>query len=210
MGDLSALIAKNKIWAKQKKAIDPDFFTELSKGQSPKYLWIGCSDSRVAPATLSGLDQGDIFVTRNISNLVLHTDFNALSAIQYAVDILKVEEIIVCGHYGCSGINASMGITPFGLADNWIRNIRDVFIQHKDELYTIKDPIERSNRLVELNVLKQVYNTCYTNIVQAAWINNKNLTVHGCVFDLGTGLLKKLDCSISSIEQIDDIYKINI
>jgi carbonic anhydrase len=210
MSDLSALVAKNKIWAKQKKAIDPDFFNDLAKGQSPKYLWIGCSDSRVAPATLSGLDQGDIFVSRNISNLVLHTDFNSLSVLQYAVEVLKVEDIIVCGHYGCSGINASMGITPFGLADNWIRNIRDVFLQHKDELYSIKDPLERANRLVELNVYKQVYNACYTNIVQAAWINGKELTVHGCVFDLTTGLLKKLDCSISAIDQIDDIYKINL
>ncbi|NQY42402.1 MAG: carbonic anhydrase [Legionellales bacterium] len=210
MGDLSELLAKNKIWAKQKKAIDPDFFIELSKGQSPQYLWIGCSDSRVSPATLAGLDQGDLFVTRNISNLMLHTDLNSLSVLQYAVDVLKISDVIICGHYGCGGINAAMGVTPFGLTDSWLRNIKDVFLQHKNELYDIKDPVERSNRLVELNIFKQVYNTCYTNTVQAAWVNGKDLTVHGCVFDMSTGLLKKLKCSVSSIEQIDNIYKIDI
>lgn len=210
MSDISEIFAKNKIWAKQKKAMDPDFFVELAKGQAPKYLWIGCSDSRVTPASLAGLEQGDIFVNRNIANLVLHTDLNTQTVLQYAVDILKVKDIIICGHYGCGGINAALGITAYGLADNWLRNIRDIVLQHKSDLASIKDPHMRARKLVELSTIQQVYNTCYSNIVQKAWSNGQSLTVHGVVFDLETGLLNTLECTISSARQIDNIYKVDL
>jgi len=206
MRELEKLFHNNKNWAKRKVEENPEIFHSLAEKQSPKYLWIGCSDSRVPANEILGLNPGEIFVHRNVANLFPHTDFNSLSVLQYGVEYLGIEHVIVCGHYGCGGIAAAMDNAQLGLVDNWLRNIRDVYSREKDLLNHIDDLNLRQKRLVELNVLYQVMNVCHTTIVQNAWIQQKKLCVHGWVFDVSTGLLKDLNCCISSFNQIEKTF----
>ena len=208
MKKLKVLFENNKGWASEKMATDPTFFSNLSEGQVPAYLWIGCSDSRVPANEIVGLEPGKLFVHRNVANLVPHTDFNCLSVVEYAVDHLKIEHIIVCGHYGCGGVKAAMESHRLGLVDNWLRNIRDVYARFKDELDAITDTKKRYDRLVELNVMQQVLNVCHTTIVQGAWMKGQPLTVHGWVYDITNGRLKDLNVCVSDIDQVDDIYRV--
>ncbi|MFN0065398.1 MAG: carbonate dehydratase [Chlamydiales bacterium] len=206
MQRLKILFDKNRKWAEERTNKDPEAFLKLKDGQNPKYLWIGCSDSRIPANEVLGLDPGELFVHRNIANVFSHTDLNCLSVLEYAVDFLKVEHVIVCGHYGCGGVAASMEKAQFGLVDNWLRTIRDVHAREKDILDIITDKQKKFERLVEFNVLYQVMNICHTTIVQNAWAEKRDLAVHGWVYDISTGLLKDLECCISSIDQIDKTY----
>lgn len=206
MKELKFLFDNNKKWASDKLHEDPHYFEALAAEQKPKYLWIGCSDSRIPANQVLGLGPGEIIVHRNIANLFPHTDFNCLSVLEYGVTYLAVEHVIVCGHYGCAGVNAAMNDQQLGLVDNWLRHIRDVYASAKKELEKIEDKLLRSERLVELNVIRQVLNICHTTIVQNAWAKNQKLFVHGWVYDLHTGLLKDLNCCISSFEQIQETY----
>lgn len=206
MKELKHLFEKNKAWAKNQLQKNPKTFEALSETQTPKYLWIGCADSRVPASEILGLEPGDVFVHRNVANLLPHTDFNALCVLQYGIDALEIEHVIVCGHYGCGGVKSAMKNAQFGLVDNWLRNIRDVYSREKEELENISDMDQRCNRLVELNVLHQVMNVCHTTIVQNAWADNKKLCVHGWVYDISTGLIKDLNCCISSLDQVDKTY----
>lgn len=207
MSELEHLFKNNQAWAAGKIKKDPEIFSRLSKKQTPKYLWIGCADSRIPASEILGLEPGELFVHRNIANLFPHTDFNCLSVLQYAVEALGVEHVIVCGHYGCGGVAAAMENAQFGLVDNWIRPIRDIYSQEKEKLDRLGSPSEKYNRLIELNVLHQALNVCHTTIVQNTWAKQKKLSVHGWVYDLATGLLKDLNCSISSIDQVDIVFR---
>lgn len=208
MKRLRVLFQNNKEWVESKISKDPRYFQRMAEAQDPQYLWIGCSDSRVPANEIVGLEPGELFVHRNVANLFPHTDFNCLSVLQYAVDLLKIQHVIVCGHYGCGGVKAAMQDHQMGLVDNWLRHIRDVYARFKDELDKIEDQKERYDRLVELNVMEQVYNVCHTTIVQEAWARGQPLWVHGWVYDLATGVLKDLGCCISSIDQVEEIYRI--
>ena len=179
---LTHLFKKNKNWADNIKKSDPDFFTKLSKQQSPEYLWIGCSDSRVPANEIVDMLPGEIFVHRNIANLVIHTDLNCLSVIQYAVEVLKVKHIIVCGHYGCSGINAAMENKEHGLIDNWLQNIKDLYRNQQNEIDALQNDRAKINLLCERNVIEQVKNVCHTTIVQSAWKSGQELAVHGWIY----------------------------
>jgi carbonic anhydrase len=203
---LKNLFNNNHLWTEKKLALDPNYFSRMAKDQNPRYLWIGCSDSRVPANEIVGLEAGEIFVHRNVANLFPHTDFNCLSVLQYAVDFLEIQHIIVCGHYGCGGVHAAMGTRQLGLVDNWLRNIRDVYARSKEELEAIRDETLRYNRLVELNVIQQVLNICHTTVVQNCWARKQPLYVHGWVYGLETGRLKDLDCCVSNIDQVEDIY----
>ena len=194
MKELKNLFDNNRAWAERKGS---QFFQKQSEGQAPKYLWIGCADSRVPVNEILGLGPGEVFVHRNIANLCPHKDLNCLSVLQYGVEHLAIEHVIVCGHYGCGGVNAAMGSEPLGLIDNWLRHIKDIYFREKEALDQISDPELRSNRLVELNVLHQVKNVCHTTTVQNAWAHGKTLSIHGWVYDITTGLLKDLNCSVS-------------
>jgi len=205
---MKKLFDNNKKWANEIKQEDPAFFEKLSGLQNPKYLWIGCSDSRVPANEIVGLLPGELFVHRNVANVVVHTDFNCLSVLQYAIDVLQVEHIIVCGHYGCGGVKAAMDNTPLGLVDNWIRNIRDVYRYHRQTLDDINDTKQRQDKLCELNVLEQVANVCHTNVVQDAWKRGQNLNVHGWIFGISDGILKDLGVSCSGQEQLSSIYRL--
>jgi carbonic anhydrase len=196
MKDLKHLLDQNKAWAESIRASDPDFFPTLAKQQTPTYLWIGCSDSRVPATQLVGMMPGEMFVHRNVANVVVHTDFNCLSVMQFAVDVLKVGHIIVCGHHGCGGVKAAMDNLQFGLIDNWLRHVQDVLHEHKAELVTIADEEKRLDRLCELNVVAQVMNVGRTTIVQNAWERGQELVVHGWIYDLQDGLLRDLGVSI--------------
>ena len=207
MSDLQALFDNNRRWVRERLENDPDYFERLSGIQSPKYLWIGCSDSRVPANQITNLMPGEVFVHRNIANLVIHTDMNALSVIQYAVEALKIENIIVCGHYGCGGVKAAYENHQFGLLDNWLRNIKDVYHSHRDELQSIPKPEHQLDRLCELNVMEQVSNVCRTTIVQNAWAKGQKLAVHGLIYDLSNGLLQDLSVRINSAEQLGNIYQ---
>jgi carbonic anhydrase len=200
------LIQGNQLYSETKLFQDPDYFKNLSKGQKPDYLWIGCSDSRVPANEITSTHSGEIFVHRNIANLVVHTDTNLLSVLEYAVKYLEVKHIIVCGHYGCGGVLASMTNTYHGYVDNWLRNIKDVYYKYRDELNAIADETERANRLTELNVIEQVKNLAKTTIVQRAWAE-RELHLHGWVYGLGTGLIKDLAVIHDSNENIDPIYR---
>ena len=202
MKDLTYLLEKNRAWAEGVRAENPDFFRELSKQQSPEYLWIGCSDSRVPANQIVGLMPGELFVHRNVANVVVHTDFNCLSVMQYAVDVLKVKHIIVCGHYGCGGVQAAMNNLRFGLIDNWLRHVQDVMQKHEAELSGIEGEAARLDRLCELNVVEQVLNVGQTTIVQNAWARGQELAVHGWVYGLHDGLVRELDIYISSQEEL--------
>lgn len=208
MPDIEDLFENNRKWAAEQLRKDPDFFRRLLSLQTPKLLWIGCSDSRVPANEILGLVPGDVFVHRNVGNLVINTDMNCLSVIQYAVDVLKVEHIIVCGHYACGGVRAACRHQQMGLIDNWLRNIKDLYAAHKKELETIPDETERIDRLCELNVLKQVQSVCYTSTVQNAWAQGHPLSVHGFIYQLSDGLLRNLAVRITRTDQIDDIYRI--
>lgn len=202
------LFSNNKKWVEETTNQNPDFFKNLAAGQSPQFLWIGCSDSRVPANEITGTMPGDIFVHRNIANMVIHTDISMLSVLDYAVNVLQVKHIIVCGHYGCGGVNTAMGNKQVGLIDNWLRHIKDVYRLHQTELNAIEDPTKRSNRLVELNVQEQVHDLTKTSIVQNAWANGKPLQVHGLVYDIANGILKDLDITVEDTHEIEGVYKL--
>jgi carbonic anhydrase len=195
MKDLKQLIEQNRAWADGIKASDPKFFQTLAKQQSPSFLWIGCADSRVPATQLVGMVPGEMFVHRNVANVVVHTDFNCLSVMQYAVDVLKVNHIIVCGHHGCGGVKAAMDNLQLGLIDNWLRHVQDVLHTHKDALAAIADESDRLDRLCELNVIEQVKSVSRTTVVQSAWQRGQELAVHGWIYGLQDGLLRDLEVS---------------
>jgi carbonic anhydrase len=207
MKDLKRLLDQNRAWAEGIKASDPDFFQALAKQQSPTFLWIGCSDSRVPATQLVGMVPGEMFVHRNVANVVVHTDFNCLSVMQYAVDVLKVDHIIVCGHHGCGGVKAAMENPQLGLIDNWLRHVQDVFREHKSTLMQIDDESKRLDRLCELNVVEQVLNVACTTIVQGAWERGQELVVHGWIYGLEDGLLRDLGISIDNAEGLATAYR---
>jgi len=198
MKTLKPLFDNNRDWAEKIAKEQPGFFEQLSKQQSPEYLWIGCSDSRVPANEIVALPPGEVFVHRNIANVVVHTDLNCLSVIQYAVEVLKVRHIIVCGHYGCGGVKAAMESDSHGLIDNWLRHIRDVYRFHADELDTIDDTEARKDRLCELNVIEQVANVCNTTMVRRAWEAGQELMVHGWIYRLEDGLLRDLNVCVDT------------
>lgn len=210
MERLKLLFENNLNWVEAKTTQDPHYFKKLAREQDPNYLWIGCSDSRVPANEIVGLEPGELFVHRNVANICPHTDFNCLSVLEFAVNILKVAHIIVCGHYGCGGVMAAMEDHHLGLVDNWLRNIRDIYAHHKEELDQIKDAKKRSNRLVELNVVQQVLNICHTTIIQEAWFRSQPLSVHGWVYDMESGKLKDLKLCISAIDQVEPVYRVQI
>lgn len=193
MKKLTQIFENNKKWAASVRDNDASFFTRLSNQQNPEYLWIGCSDSRVPANQIMSLPPGDVFVHRNIANVIVHTDLNVLSVIQYAVEVLNVKHIIVCGHYGCGGVKASMNGSEYGLIDNWLRHIKDVYRFHKDELDKIEDTESRCDRLCELNIIEQVRNVLSTTIVANAIKSGRDLNVHGLVYNINDGLLKDLN-----------------
>ncbi|MEW6671002.1 MAG: carbonate dehydratase [Thermodesulfobacteriota bacterium] len=205
---LKSIFDDNRKWAENTKKSHPDFFAKLSKQQKPKYLWIGCSDSRVPANIITRLPPGEIFVHRNIANVVIHTDLNCLSVLQFAVDVLKVRHIIVCGHYGCGGIKAAMENKQHGLIDNWLRHIRDIYRNHEAKLSTFADGKEKFKVLCELNVIEQVANVCHTTIVQNAWRHGRKLAVHGWIYSMEDGILKDLDVCITSLNEISHIHKV--
>ena len=206
MNDLKQLLDQNRVWAESIKASDRDFFQNLAKQQSPRFLWIGCSDSRVPATQLVGLAPGDMFVHRNVANVVVHTDFNCLSVMQYAVDVLKVEHIIVCGHHSCGGVKAAMENLQFGLIDNWLRHVQDVFHEHEEPLAQIEDKAKRLDRLCELNVIEQVLNVGRTTILQSAWQRGQEVTVHGWIYSLEDGLLRDMGVTIDNAEGVTAVY----
>lgn len=202
-----SLLEGNKTWVDETLKADPTFFDELAAGQEPPILWIGCSDSRVPANQITNTMPGDIFVHRNIANVVTHTDMNLLSVLDYSVNVLKVKHIIVCGHYGCGGVNAALGTKQVGLIDNWLRNIKDVYRTHEREMGTIKDPARRSDRLVELNAIEGANNVMNTSIVQNAWASGQELAVHAWVYSLKTGLITDMKVSASSAEGLPAVFK---
>lgn len=206
---LKQLFDNNVRWAEIKTQQDPRFFQKLSEQQSPKYLWIGCSDSRVPANEIVGLAPGELFVHRNVGNIIVHTDLNCLSVLQYAVEILKVEHIIICGHYGCGGIHAAMSKQQLGLIDNWLRNIKDIYRKNQKQLDAIQDSKQRIDLLCELNVAEQVFNVCHTTIVQNAWQRGQSLSVHGWIYRIQDGLLHDLGLCITEMKQIEIIYHTN-
>jgi carbonic anhydrase len=203
--DLEHLFQNNREWAASISAKDPGFFEKLAIQQSPEYLWIGCSDSRVPANELLGLLPGDVFVHRNIANVVVHSDLNFLSVLQFAVDVLKVKHVIVCGHYGCSGVHAALTGRRIGLADNWLRHVQDVHQKHERYLGDVLDSKEKQDRLCELNVLEQVVNVCQTTIVQSAWEQKQELTIHGWVYGLQDGLLRDLGMAVSAADELNPL-----
>ena len=202
------ILERNKKWVEETLALDPNYFKDLAKGQSPPLLWIGCSDSRVPANEIIGAKPGETFVHRNIANMVIHSDMNMLSVLDYAVNVLKVKHVLVCGHYGCGGIKAAMGNDSFGIIDNWIRHIKDVYRIHKIELDSIKDETKRFNRFVELNVIEQVFDLAKTSIVQSAWKNGQELSLHGWVYGLNSGFVTDLNVNFSCDRDLDDVYQL--
>jgi len=205
---LKKFFDNNKNWAATIKKSDPDFFTKLASQQSPEYLWIGCADSRVPANEIVNMLPGEIFVHRNIANVVVHTDLNCLSVIQYAVEVLKVKHIIVCGHYDCGGITAALENSEHGLIDNWLRHIKDVYRFHQEEIDAQPDEKARLDRLCELNVVEQVANVCHTTMVQNAWKSGQALAVHGWIYRVSDGILRDLNVCTTSIEEISRIHRI--
>jgi carbonic anhydrase len=198
MASLSHLFDNNRAWSERIRRIDPEFFARLSRQQRPRYLWIGCADSRVPANEIVGLAPGELFVHRNVANVVVHSDLNCLSVMQFAVEVLKVEHIIVCGHYGCTGVSAALEDRRVGLADNWLRHIQDVHAKHDARVEECPDLPRRIDRLCELNVIEQVANVCQTTIVRDAWDRGQELAVHGWVYGLSDGLLRDLDTTVTS------------
>jgi carbonic anhydrase len=199
---IKVLLKKNKEWAKAMNARDPDFFTKLTNVQNPELLWIGCSDSRVPANEIVGLLPGELFVHRNVANLVVQTDLNCLSVIQYAVDVLKVKDIIVCGHYGCGGVHSAFVNNKLGLIDNWLRNIKDVMEKYGKKLSAIKDEEKRLDKLCELNVIEQVINVAQTTILEDAWDRGQNIAVHGLIYSLKDGMLRDLNVCIRNFSEV--------
>jgi carbonic anhydrase len=204
------LLDNNKVWVSKNLEKDPDFFNRLAHGQQPPLLWIGCSDSRVPANEIIGAQPGEVFVHRNIANMVIHTDISMLSVLDYAVNVLNVKHIIVCGHYGCGGVQAAMGNKQIGLIDNWIRHIKDVYRHHATELNAIDGEKDRFNRFVELNVAEQVFDLAKTSIVQGAWKKKKELHIHGWVYDIADGLINDLEVTIRNNESLGEVYKLDI
>jgi carbonic anhydrase len=201
------LLRNNKNWVVKQLKANPEYFEELAKGQSPDYLWIGCSDSRVPANQITGTHPGDIFEHRNIANMVVHSDMNLLSVLSYAVEVLKVKHIIVCGHYGCGGVLAAMGNRQFGLIDNWLRHIKDVYRLHYKELDAIKDEAQRARRFVEVNVMEQVLDLSKTSIIQNAWKKEQPLHIHGWVYDIHDGIIKDMEINFTGIADLHPIYQ---
>jgi carbonic anhydrase len=199
---LASLFVNNREWARRTTARDPDFFQSLSEQQSPRYLWIGCSDSRVPANEIVGLKPGELFVHRNVANVVVHTDLNCLSVLQYAVDVLQVEHVIVCGHYGCGGVRAAYLRSSLGLIDNWLRHVQDVRDRHHAAIDGAADDDKRIARLCELNVVEQVIHVCRTTIVEDAWRRGQRVTIHGWIYDLRDGLLRDLHCTAAASSQV--------
>ena len=209
MESYQKLLLANKVWAAQKLEVDPDYFEKLSESQTPEFLWIGCADSRVPADQVTGTQPGEIFVHRNVANLVLHNDMNMLSVLQYAVEVLKVKHILVVGHYQCGGVKAAMTNKDYGLINKWLRNIKDVYVKHHFELDAIVDEEQKFDKLVELNVIEQVYNLAKTTIVQRAWATGENYPqLHGWVLDLHTGLMKSIiEIEPGETDKIEEIYR---
>ncbi|MBX2938467.1 MAG: carbonic anhydrase [Ferruginibacter sp.] len=205
MHSYEKLLLANKAWAREQKVIDPEFFDRLSSQQAPEFLWIGCSDSRVPADKITGTDPGEIFVHRNIANLVVSADINLLSVLQYAVEVLKVKHIIVCGHYGCGGVKAAMSPTYYGIINQWIKNIKDIYQANRAEVDSKPTEEERVNRLVELNVIEQVTNVARTSIVQKAWAERNGPQLHGWVYGLNNGLINPI-CEMDAGSLNDDLY----
>ncbi|MCA0430506.1 MAG: carbonate dehydratase [Bacteroidetes bacterium] len=201
------LIKGNKIFSESRTFNDPEYFKKLSLGQKPEHLWIGCSDSRVPANEITNTKSGEIFVHRNIANLVIHTDLNLISVLEYAVNVLEVKDIIVCGHYGCGGVRAAMTNNTFGVVDKWLRNIKDVYHKNQTELEKITDQDSREDRLTELNVMEQVLKLAETKIVQKAWHQGRNLEIHGWVYGLNNGLIKELNTICNDIKDVPEIYR---
>lgn len=203
------LLANNKAWVEKNLNEDPEFFSRLANGQQPPLLWIGCADSRVPANEIIGAQPGEVFVHRNIANMVVHTDMNMLSVLDYAVNVLKVKHVIVCGHYGCGGIKAAMTNQHFGLIDNWIRHIKDVYRFHQTELNAIQNEELRFNRFVELNVIEQVMDLAKTSIIQSAWENGQELEIHGWVYDIKDGYINDLKVTFDSEEKLAKVYQLD-
>jgi carbonic anhydrase len=210
MCSLDGLFANNRAWAHQRVSEDPEYFTRLATLQAPKYLWIGCSDSRVPANEILGLAPGEVFVHRNVANLVVHSDLNCLSVLQYAVDVLKVEHVMVVGHYGCGGVQAVVERRLVGLVDNWLRHVADVAFKHMSRLDRHGDPVELGRRLVELNVVEQVANVCRTTILRDAWKRGDKVEVHGLVYGLDDGLLRPLGISVDGRGQWEERHEASI
>lgn len=206
MRTLRHLFDNNAAWAARLRQQDPDFFLKLSRQQFPSYLWIGCSDSRVPANEIVGLLPGELFVHRNVANLVVHTDLNCLTVMQFAMDILKVRHVIVCGHYGCSGVQAALRGDRLGLSDNWLRHLQDVRQKHRENLADVRDVSGASDRLCELNVIEQVANVCQTTIVRDAWVRGQELTVHGWIYGLKDGLLRDLGATVTELAEVESVY----
>lgn len=200
---LQNLLDHNRTWARRMELERPGFFTALSKQQHPKYMWIGCSDSRVPANQITGLEPGEVFVHRNVANVVVHSDLNCLSTVQFAVERLKVEHVIVCGHYGCSGVQAALEGARIGLADNWLRHVKDVRDRHRDYLNSLDDAKLQAQKLCELNVIEQVTNVCLSTVMQDAWTRGQAITVHGWVYGLADGLIKDLSIQASSNQSLE-------
>jgi carbonic anhydrase len=203
------LLDNNRNWVASKLEQDPEFFDKLAKGQQPPVLWIGCADSRVPANEIIGAQPGEVFVHRNIANMVIHTDMNMLSVLDYAVNALKVKHVIVCGHYGCGGVKAAMGNQSIGIIDNWIRHLKDVYRFHQKELDGISDENERFERFVEVNVKEQVLDLAKTSIVQAAWNSGQELHLHGWVYGVGSGIIKDLEVNVNSDDELAKVYQLN-
>ncbi len=203
------LLDNNKKWVADQLSVDPTYFDKLAQSQHPEYLWIGCSDSRVPANQITGTQPGDVFVHRNIANMVIHSDMNMLSVLSYAVEVLKVKHIIVCGHYGCGGVMAAMENKQFGLIDNWLRHIKDVYRLHYKELDSIQDKKQKADRLVELNVIEQVQDLGKTSIVQNAWKREQPLHLHGWVYDVKDGLIKDLGVNFKGTDDLHSVFHLD-
>ena len=206
MRTLSHLFANNRAWSSSIRERDPEFFPKLSRQQRPDYLWIGCADSRVPANEIVGLMPGEVFVHRNVANIVVHTDLNCLSVMQFAIDILKVRHVIVCGHYGCGGVQAALRGDRLGLSDNWLRHVQDVRHRHHGRLSGITDQARAANRLCELNVIEQVQNVCETTIARDAWERGQELSVHGWIYGLHDGLLRDLDVTVTAFAETEPVH----
>lgn len=208
MKTLKECFDSNRKWAARMTERDPEFFERLRHQQQPELLWIGCSDSRLPPDRIIEKQPGAVFVHRNVANVVVHTDINCLSVLQYGIEVLGIRDVIVCGHYGCGGVRAALQPRPLGLIDNWLRHIRDVQLINREELAAIADPAQQEDRLCELNVIAQVANVCRTSIVQDAWARGRPLAVHGWIYSLSDGLLRDLDLVVESVDQIPERYRL--
>lgn len=203
------ILENNKKWVEDQLNLDPEYFKDLALGQKPPLLWIGCSDSRVPANEIIGAKPGEVFVHRNIANMVIHSDMNMLSVLDYAVNVLKVKHVIVCGHYGCGGVKAAMGNDSIGIIDNWIRHIKDIYRLHDKYLNAIVDETERFNAFVEINVKEQVFDLAKTSILQAAWKNGQEVAIHGWVYGLNSGFVTDLGVNFSSDQDLDEVYQLN-